>query len=72
MTDRPMFECDAEVHPCPYCRKDVVIYVDLNNFGIISHESYVIIANWVYHSECWEKQMIEHPPNEKVVEWPDD
>jgi hypothetical protein len=70
--ERPMFECDAEVHECPYCRKSVVIYVELDGTGVISHESYDLIANWVYHSACWDQQMREHPSNEKIVEWPDD
>jgi hypothetical protein len=70
--ERPMFECDAEVYTCPYCCKDVVAYWALNNSGLISQDNYVPIANWIYHSECWNKQMKEHPPGENIVEWPDD
>ena len=60
--DRPMFECDAEIHTCPYCQKDVVVFVELDGSGVISHESYDLIANWIYHSTCWDEQMRHFTP----------
>jgi hypothetical protein len=61
---RPMFECDAEVHTCPYCKEPVVVYVGLDGGGVFPHESYDLIANWVYHSKCWDEQMRRFPPGE--------
>jgi hypothetical protein len=66
-SERPMFECDAEVYTCPYCMKAVVVYVELDGSGIISRPEYDLVANWVYHSACWDKQMREHPPGEPNV-----
>jgi hypothetical protein len=57
-----MFECDAEIHTCPYCQKDVVVFVELDGSGVISHESYDLIANWIYHSTCWDEQMRHFTP----------
>ena len=65
--ERPMFECDAEVYTCPYCMKAVVVYVELDGSGIISRPEYDLIANWIYHSKCWDQQMREHPPGEPNV-----
>jgi hypothetical protein len=44
---------------CPYCRKQVGI---VWNHGVVSKPEYVLIADWVYHSECWDKLVEENPP----------
>lgn len=44
---------------CPYCEK--AILVAWNN-GVVSNPSYVLIADWVYHSECWDKFVEECSP----------
>jgi hypothetical protein len=44
---------------CPYCGKPVTIRW---NEGVVSSKEYVLIADWVYHSTCWDKQIEEHPP----------
>jgi hypothetical protein len=60
--DRSMYECDVELVVCPYCQKDVIVFVELDGSGVISHESYDLIANWIYHSACWDEQMRRFPP----------
>lgn len=46
---------------CPYCGNPVT-YQYLKGGGVISRSEYTLIADWVYHSDCWDKQIEEHPP----------
>jgi hypothetical protein len=62
--ERPVFECDIEIYKCPYCQNDVIIYVMIDDSGIIPFQDYVLTA---YHTECWDKQISEHSPNEKII-----
>lgn len=64
---RPMYECDAEVHTCPYCQGDVCVYITMDTGAIISYETYVLIADWVYHTKCWDALMLKYPPGEGEV-----
>lgn len=62
IVDRPIHEeiCfDKTV--CPYCAKEV-IYQFIPDRGILSSSNYVLIADWIYHTICWNKQIDEHPP----------
>ena len=44
---------------CPYCGQGVTYYCD---GGVISSPDYVLVADWVFHSMCWDKLVEEHPP----------
>jgi hypothetical protein len=50
----------TETYECPYCRKPVTITVEER--GIVSDRAYVLVADWIYHSECWDKLVAENPP----------
>jgi hypothetical protein len=43
---------------CPYCKKPV--YFIWNN-GVVPSDEHVLIADWIYHTECWDKEVEEHP-----------
>ena len=60
---------------CPYCGQPVIVCVvegegsvTMENGvvrqldGIVSDPSYTLVADWVYHSTCWDKQVEEYPP----------
>jgi hypothetical protein len=55
----PIDEVEVLVIPCPACGHSV--YVNWYK-GVVSDPSYVLIADWVYHSDCWDKQVEEFPP----------
>jgi hypothetical protein len=44
---------------CPYCNCVVTYYCD---GGVISSPDYTLVADLVFHSACWDKQVEEHPP----------
>lgn len=50
-------EEDATI--CPYCQ--LTVSYKWHN-GFITEPHNVLIADWVYHSKCWNKQIEEHPP----------
>lgn len=45
---------------CPYCQQPVE--TRWTEHGCIPAADYTLIADWVYHSACWDKQVAEHPP----------
>lgn len=51
---------------CPYCGYPVyshwAIGANGEQLGMISEPQVDLIADWVYHSECWDKLVEEHPP----------
>lgn len=49
---------------CPYCQKPVE--TRWTERGCIPSADYTLIADWIYHAACWDKQVAEHPP-EKVA-----
>ena len=53
---------ENDVSTCPYCKKSVVFTCDADTGAVISSPDYVLIANWIYHRECWDKQVAESPP----------
>ena len=66
-----MTEDDGEPHDelsvlsktlCPYCLLPVSFREMKDGSGILSDPDIALIANWVYHSKCWDKQVEEHPP----------
>jgi hypothetical protein len=54
---------------CPYCGKQVE-YLYVEGGGVLPSPDYVLIADWVYHAACWDKQVDPdiHPGSkEKMV-----
>lgn len=51
---------DKLITKCPYCGEDVISY--WSERGCISNPEYVLIADWIFHSICWDKQVEENPP----------
>jgi hypothetical protein len=45
---------------CPYCEKEVIYYWDN---GVVSKPlEYLLIADWICHTKCWDKFIEEKPP----------
>lgn len=44
---------------CPYC-KETVTY-DWTERVICSRPEYCLVADWVYHNDCWNKLVEENP-----------
>ena len=57
----PEVEVEIEAFTCPYCMKPVLTCW-VKGGGMVSDPDVTLIADWVYHSECWDKQVEEHPP----------
>jgi hypothetical protein len=53
---------ELELFRCPYCQLLVETYWMKDGSGMISTPGATLVADWVYHSKCWDKQMDEHPP----------
>jgi len=53
---------ETEISICPYCGKEVISF--WTDRGCISDSQYVLVADWVYHSVCWDKQIEEYPPGD--------
>lgn len=55
------FQFEPETSTCPYCSQDVVSYWSKD--GCLSRPlHYVLVADWIFHSECWDKQVMSYPP----------
>lgn len=56
---------EVESIPCAYCLKYVdvrFVFEDSQYKGIDRSSDYVLVADCVFHSTCWDKQIKEHPP----------
>lgn len=50
---------------CPYCQKEVETFWEDNEDGTtqgLLRGDYTLIADWVYHTKCWDDFVKEHPP----------
>lgn len=43
---------------CPFCGCSVIFQF---GSGVISSPEYVLVADWIYHRECWDRQASEVP-----------
>lgn len=50
-----MCKIEEEVTMCPYCKENVISY--WTNRGCLSKPEYLLIADLIYHTECWDKQI---------------
>jgi hypothetical protein len=66
-------EVELETYTCSYCRKDVVTRWAFRKsdgacLGLIRDPKYTLVADWIYHSECWDKMFEENPiPDEETT-----
>ena len=47
----------TEKYVCPKCKKPVHVQIDPTSGGVISSPDYDLIADWVFHSQCWADQL---------------
>lgn len=50
---------------CARCKKQVRTfwgYAGSQCKGLISDPRYVLAGDWVYHADCWDELIKEHPP----------
>lgn len=50
---------EIEETPCPWCKQTVRSY--WTKQGLLSRPSITLVADWIYHSVCWDELMKEHP-----------
>jgi len=50
------------VSTCPGCGLRVTSYWMKDNTGCVSRPEYILVAHWVYHSPCWDKQVANYNP----------
>lgn len=46
---------------CPYCGKEV-ISTWIKNGGMLRDPNNVLVADWIFHTVCWDKMVEENPP----------
>ena len=59
--DGDQVSIETETSTCPYCGKDVLSYWAPRE-GCVPRPEYTLVANWIYHTKCWDKQVKERPP----------
>jgi len=55
-------EIEQAFYRCPYCKNLVSTHWIVGGKGMLSEPHVALIADWVYHTECWDKLVEEHPP----------
>ena len=48
-------DIESFVTKCEGCGEDVTSYWMKDNTGCVSRPEYVLVADWIFHSECWDK-----------------
>jgi hypothetical protein len=57
---------ETETTTCPFCGKPVVSYWVSGGGGCLSRpEEYLLIADWILHSKCWDTQVEEYEAKQK-------
>jgi hypothetical protein len=54
-------EAEPVVSVCPFCRQNVTTYWMKNNSGCLSRPEYTLVADWAFHSACWDKFVEQNP-----------
>lgn len=57
-----MSEVEQVITNCPYCRNKVVSLWAVGG-GCYSSNDYTLVADWIFHSRCWDKMIEEFPPD---------
>ena len=50
---------ETEEIPCAECGEKISVYFDN---GVVSRPEYVLVADWIFHTTCWNKKLDENPP----------
>ncbi len=53
-------ETEKEESICPFCGEKVVSY--WTERGCIRSPEYVLVADLIFHTPCWDKQVEAFPP----------
>lgn len=61
---------ETEDIKCAECGIPITVYFGNNisgarnqhTGGVISRPEYVLVADWIFHTECWNKKVDENPP----------
>lgn len=51
------------ISKCPGCGATVVTFWAAGNQGLIPNKEYDLVADWVFHAKCWDKQVADYNPN---------
>ncbi len=63
LPERKPYEMETK---CPHCGELVTSRWAPNGGGCLSApREYVLIADWIYHAACWERQVAENPTQVK-------
>jgi len=52
-------QVEEQLDICPIC-KGLVVSLWVPGQGALLHKDYVLIADWVVHTSCWEKSLEEY------------
>jgi hypothetical protein len=56
---------DQEATPCPRCGRPVAWkWATDPHGGFLSEPHNVLVADCVFHAECWDAMIAEHPPGQ--------
>lgn len=55
---------ETETTPCPYCGEPVISYW-VKGGGCLSRPEYDLIADWIFHSKCWDAQVEKYETGPK-------
>lgn len=58
MENQELDQTQSVTEICPYCKKPVTI---IWNKGVLPSPDYLLIADWIYHTPCWDKLIEENP-----------
>lgn len=56
---------ETETTNCPYCGKSVISYWVKGGGCLSRPEEYLLIADWIFHSKCWDAQVEEYEAKQK-------
>jgi hypothetical protein len=51
---------ETVIEHCPHCSYPVRVRWRAGG-GVIPDPSYVLVADWVYHSQCWDRATADRP-----------
>jgi hypothetical protein len=51
---------ETETSKCPYCGEPVTSYWTPE--GCLSNPEYTLVADFIFHTKCWDEQVEKNPP----------
>jgi hypothetical protein len=49
---------------CPGCGEEIDEIAYADNGGIIPDPNYTLVADWMFHTKCWNELVERHPPGD--------